>query len=62
MKDFDEVMRIAEAAEIIPVDLTEAEIAQLMTFLEALTDPEAGKGRLGAPDSVPSGLPMDTFN
>ncbi|MGB2202449.1 MAG: cytochrome-c peroxidase [Pseudooceanicola atlanticus] len=62
MKDFDEVMRIAEAAEIIPVDLTEAEIAQLMTFLAALTDPEAGKGRLGAPDSVPSGLPMDTFN
>ena len=62
MADFDEVMRIAEATEIAPVDLTEAEIAQLMAFLGALTDPEAGKGRLGVPDSVPSGLAMDLVN
>lgn len=39
--------------------LTGAEIALLMAFLDTLTDPVALSGRLGVPDSVPSGLPVD---
>ncbi|MCA0940112.1 cytochrome-c peroxidase [Salipiger pacificus] len=39
--------------------LTEDEIAALMAFLEALTDPVALSGRLGVPETVPSGLPVD---
>ncbi|MGI3167838.1 cytochrome-c peroxidase [Pseudooceanicola sp. C21-150M6] len=59
MSDFDEVMRIAEAIELAPVDLSDTEVAALIAFLGALTDPNAGRGRLGAPESVPSGLPLD---
>ncbi|MDF1854129.1 cytochrome c peroxidase [Pseudooceanicola sp.] len=59
MEDFDEVMRIAESAEITPVQLSDGEIADILAFLAALTDPAAGKGRLGAPTRVPSGLPID---
>lgn len=62
MEDMDEVIRIAEATEIMPVDLSDAEIARLMAFLGALTDPQARTGRMGPPDSVPSGLPMDRVN
>lgn len=59
MDDFDEVMRIAEAIEIINVSLDEGEIAKIMSFLGALTDTGAGKRGLGTPNSVPSGLPLD---
>ena len=59
MSDQEEMIRIAEATEIIPVSLSEDQIADLLAFLDALTDPAAGKGRLGAPQNVPSGLPLD---
>ena len=62
MDDMEEVIRIAEATEIMPVTLTDAEIAQVIAFLGALTDPQARTGRMGAPTSVPSGLPMDVVN
>ena len=62
MDDMDEVIRIAEATEIMPVDLSDAQIAQLLAFLGALTDPKARTGRLGPPESVPSGLPIDQVN
>lgn len=39
--------------------LSETEIALIVAFLETLTDPASIKGRLGIPDSVPSGLPVD---
>ncbi|RVV97144.1 cytochrome-c peroxidase [Mesobaculum littorinae] len=42
-----------------PVGLSDAEIADLVAFLAALEDPVALSGRLGIPDSVPSGLPVD---
>ena len=59
MEDVEEVIRIAEAIEISDVSLTNAQIGQIMTFLEALTDTTVqSKGR-GAPDKVPSGLPLD---
>ncbi len=41
------------------VTLDATEIAAIMAFLETLSDPVALKGRLGVPDSVPSGLPVD---
>lgn len=62
MEDFDEVMRIAEAIEIPPVTLSDAKIAALVAFLGALTDPAARTGRLGVPERVPSGLPVDRVN
>ena len=46
----------------IDVDLPEfsdLQVAQLLAFLSALTDETSLKGRLGIPESVPSGLPVD---
>ncbi|MXQ07127.1 cytochrome-c peroxidase [Alphaproteobacteria bacterium GH1-50] len=42
-----------------PVDLSDADIRRLIAFLAALTDETALKGRMGIPDTVPSGLPVD---
>ncbi|MEM1430773.1 MAG: cytochrome c peroxidase [Pseudomonadota bacterium] len=39
--------------------LSEAEIGDIIAFLESLTDPAALDGRLGIPDDVPSGLPVE---
>ena len=49
---------IAEAAEPAGPELGPGEIADLMAFLETLSDPAALAGRLGIPDRVPSGLPV----
>lgn len=40
------------------IELTDAEIADLIAFLGALTDPASALGRLGPPAHVPSGLPV----
>ena len=58
LDDPDETARIAAAATTGPA-LTEGELDALMAFLDALTDEAALSGRLGIPDSVPSGLPVD---
>ena len=50
---------IARANTLPPQDLSEAEIAQLIAFLGALSDPVHLTGRLGVPDAVPSGLPVE---
>ena len=50
---------LAGANALAPQSLTDAEVAQLVAFLDALTDETSLKGRLGVPDSVPSGLPVD---
>jgi cytochrome c peroxidase len=42
-----------------PNALSDDEVAQIMAFLEALTDYDSLDGRLGVPDKVPSGLPLD---
>ena len=42
-----------------PVRLSQTEIADILAFLEALTDEGSIAGRLGVPDAVPSGLPVD---
>ena len=55
----DEVALIAAANELEPVALNDAEVAQILAFLEALKDDVSLYGRLGVPDAVPSGLPVD---
>jgi cytochrome c peroxidase len=54
-----EVALIAAANELEPSALSEAEVAQLLAFLQALTDPVSTVGRLAVPVQVPSGLPLD---
>lgn len=59
MRDYDEVLAISQAITINLNPLKNSEIDALIAFLHALTDPLSHKGRLGAPDAVPSGLPVD---
>ncbi|MEM0987229.1 MAG: cytochrome c peroxidase [Pseudomonadota bacterium] len=49
--------RIAAASTLEPVSLTDAEVGQILSFLETLTDPAAIKRAAQIPDEVPSGLP-----
>ncbi len=55
----EEIAAIAAANELAPVALSDAEVSALLAFLESLTDPLARDGRLGVPERVPSGLPVD---
>ena len=52
---------IARANELQPVRLTDGEIALLLSFLQALTDPRALNLREEIPDAVPSGLPVSDY-
>lgn len=52
----EEVTAIAASVTTPAVVLSEADIAALVAFLGALTDPVAITGRLGVPEAVPSGL------
>ena len=59
---FEDRIERARLASKVDIDLpprTDAEIADLVAFLNALTGGESVKGRLGRPDAVPSGLPVD---
>ncbi len=49
---------IADANELAPVSLSEEEIADLVAFLHALTDPDCIDLRRDIPASLPSGLPL----
>ncbi|MEM1077264.1 MAG: cytochrome c peroxidase [Pseudomonadota bacterium] len=53
--DFADILAARQVAE---VPLSSGEIDQLLAFLTALEDPVAVSGRLGVPDTVPSGLPV----
>lgn len=50
---------IADANDLAPVNLSDDQVADILAFLEALTDPASLQGRLGIPQTVPSGLPID---
>jgi cytochrome c peroxidase len=50
---------IAQASSYRAPQISAEDIDALVAFLAALTDPAARKGRLGVPDTVPSGLPVD---
>ena len=51
--------RIADANELVPVALDDADVRALVEFLEALTDPIAARLDALVPASVPSGLPVE---
>ena len=57
--DTAEMARQAQAIEIDLPPRTEAEIADLVAFLNALTGETAPTRPLGRPETVPSGLPVD---
>ncbi|MHA6263581.1 cytochrome-c peroxidase [Arenibacterium sp. CAU 1754] len=59
MADIAEIDAIAAANTLSPISLSDAEIEQLIAFLHSLTDETSLVGRLGVPDAVPSGLPVD---
>lgn len=50
---------ISRAVAVTGQRLDETQIQALIAFLDTLTDPVATNGRLGVPDTVPSGLPVD---
>ncbi len=56
MDDPAERAAIAQAVSTPPIALSDADIADLVAFLETLSDPQALLGRWGVPDAVPSGL------
>ena len=58
MDDPELVAEIAATVRMKPIALTDAEIDDLVAFLDSLTDPVSITGRLGIPDTVPSGLPV----
>ena len=49
---------IAEANSLMPVDLSDNQVADIIMFLKALTDPQSVRGALGIPQIIPSGLPV----
>jgi cytochrome c peroxidase len=59
MNDQEELLNIAEVIELPSRDLSDAVVADIVAFLNALTDKKAAKGRLGIPENVPSGLAVD---
>jgi cytochrome c peroxidase len=50
---------IAQVVNISPRKITDEHVTALIAFLDALTDPAAIEGKLGIPETVPSGLPID---
>ncbi|MEM9222040.1 MAG: cytochrome c peroxidase [Pseudomonadota bacterium] len=50
---------LAQAVSAPPVTLSNEDIGALMAFLDSLTDETALEGRLGIPESVPSGLRVE---
>lgn len=54
-----ETAAIAAANELAPVSLSDNEVDQILAFLDSLTDEASLAGRLGIPETVPSGLPVD---
>ena len=59
LSDPEEVSAIAAAVDVADTHLDRDAIVELMAFLTSLEDPVALQGRLGVPNSVPSGLPVE---
>ncbi len=58
-QDQRERARLAARIDIAPVSLSDAEIGDIVAFLHALTGTASVEGRLGKPETVPSGLKVD---
>ncbi|MGB3407100.1 MAG: cytochrome c peroxidase [Jannaschia sp.] len=59
LDDAREMDRVRSVVDIQPVALSSDEIADLVAFLGALEGGDSKYGRLGVPDSVPSGLAVE---
>ena len=59
LDDPAETAAITAAVSTAAAPLTEPEIVALLAFLQALSDPVALQGRLGIPEALPSGLPVE---
>ncbi len=59
MDNESEFQAIVRSNDLSPVALSDDQINRLIDFMHALTDETSLYGRLGPPDSVPSGLPVD---
>lgn len=57
--DAREMERQSAKLDISPVDLSERQVADLVAFMHALTGDDSRYGRLGRPETVPSGLAVD---
>ncbi|MBU2864429.1 hypothetical protein KO489_11295 [Reinekea forsetii] len=57
--DKQEQQRLFSTVTNIPVTVNPSDMPFIMAFLEALTDKESLRGRLGVPERVPSGLKVD---
>lgn len=62
LDDQQQVQTIVTAIKIQPVVLSQYDIAAIVAFLYTLTDPISVTGRLGVPDTVPSGLDVQTVD
>ncbi len=58
-EDQRERQRLKSKIDIQPIDLDDIEVDALVAFLKSLTGTDSVKGRLGKPDTVPSGLAVD---
>lgn len=58
-EDSQEMARVRANLDLDPKQLTDAEIADLVAFMGALTGTTSIHGRLGKPTAVPSGLKVD---
>lgn len=59
VEDTGERAAIIAAYRGAPVTLSDAQIDDILAFLNALTDTTSLEGGLGVPDAVPSGLPVE---
>lgn len=59
LKDQRERQRVRSRIDIEPVALDDQEVQALIAFIQSLTGERSVEGRLGRPDAVPSGLPVD---
>lgn len=59
MQNMAELEPISAANELSPSNLSDAEVGDILAFLDSLTDPQSLTGRLGIPAQVPSGLTVD---
>ena len=51
--------RLKSRLDIEPIDLSDEEVSDLVSFMHALTGEKSIWGKLGRPNQVPSGLPVD---
>ncbi len=59
LQDRRERQLVRGSVDIEPIALDDAEVVQLVAFIKSLTGDASVKGRLGRPETVPSGLPVD---